>query len=189
METQLKAKKDFICLDALKAQAWLDSRLWHGTSGALCHWLSCQTAIWYWFHPQDSSFQGQWHLQTTWSSSGPGGREPGRGILVVLACGCVPSRWWEGDREQSSLAHLTGQREDGTSWLIVLLRPGGVAKSCFPSEGTVLERQNKTATLNQCPLWISHQKWQSDWVLPLLFWFLRRWIGGFWLGGHWISFP
>ena len=30
METQLKAKRDFICLDVLKAQAWLDSRLRHG---------------------------------------------------------------------------------------------------------------------------------------------------------------
>lgn len=84
-----------------------------------------------------------------------------------------------GTREWSSHAYLRGQGKDRASWLIVLLRPGGVAESSSPSEGIELGRQNKTSALNQCPLWTRHQKWQSEQVLPLLFWSLSRRMGGF----------
>lgn len=66
---------------------WLDSRL-------RCHWLSCQIVL------SDIGFilwtallrmkkDGQQYLGTMWSlSSGPGGREPGRGALFALGVIC-----------------------------------------------------------------------------------------------------
>ena len=90
-----QSQKGFFCLDVLKAQVWLDSRLRHGLWDSLSLAFlpdCCLTLV-------SSSGQlfsgwkksGKWHPPTTWSSSRPGGRESGGGFLVDLACGHVPS--------------------------------------------------------------------------------------------------
>lgn len=105
--------------------------------------------------------------------------------LLVVTCPLL-TLCWGGDgeegSEQSSLAHLRGQREDRTLWLIVPLRPCGVAESCSPSEGMVLERQNN----------IHYESVTTSAKVPefcLLFWFLSRWMGGFLTGRILAIFP
>lgn len=90
-----QSQKGFLYLDVLKARVWLDSRLRHGLwdSLSLAFLSDCYLTL------VSSSGQlfsglkksGKWHPPTTWSSSGPGRREPGGGFLVDLACGHVPS--------------------------------------------------------------------------------------------------
>lgn len=130
----------------------------------------------------------KWHPPTTWSSSGPGRREPGGAFLIDLACDhalswhCAEEVMGEEGSEQSSLAHLRGQRDDRTLWLIVPLRPCGVAESCSPSEGMLLERQNN----------IYYESVTKSAKMPefcLLFWFLSRWMGGFLTGRILAIFP
>lgn len=166
----------------------MDSKLECGLLGSLSLTFMSDYAVYHWFHPHDSSFHdekdGQWHLPTTWSSSsGPGGRESGRRILVALARGHVAShstllcRQWRKNTMCSQVLLISGQAEDEISWWIALLTSGGW--KLLP----IIKK-------SQCLLWISHQKWQSDWILPLPFWSLSRRMGGFCMDRrHCISFP
>ena len=162
-------------------------------SRILCHWLSCKTAVWHWFHPQDSSFLDEEKVVS--GTRRPHGLAPGLEeeslvedfwlTLPVVMCPLLTLCWGgDGGGRQWAVQSCSSQRPEGGGD-VVMDGPPQTLWGCwklFPI------RRNGARETKQYPLWISYRKCQSAGVLPpgLVF---EQMNGGFLTGRILVLFP